>query len=49
MAVGGATAHYVPGERSPSLLAQVGLYSDTIGRPIESDALRRRRAIIAPA
>lgn len=39
IAVGGATAALVPGERSPSFLAQVGLYGQAIGAPIDSNAL----------
>nr|WP_315382959.1 SGNH/GDSL hydrolase family protein [uncultured Sphingomonas sp.] len=39
MAFGGATAETVPGERSPSFLAQVGSYWDRVGAPIDSNAL----------
>jgi phospholipase/lecithinase/hemolysin len=39
MAVGGATAQYVPNEQSPSFLAQVGLYANTVQAPIDSNAL----------
>lgn len=39
VAVGGATAQYVPGEESPSFLAQLKLYKDNVGLPIDSNAL----------
>ncbi|NLS27308.1 hypothetical protein S2M10_23030 [Sphingomonas sp. S2M10] len=39
IAFGGATAEFVPGERSPSFLAQVGLYAQAVGTPIDSNAL----------
>ncbi len=39
VAFGGATAEMVSGEQSPSFLAQVGLYHDRVGAPIDSDAL----------
>ncbi|MET3722420.1 SGNH/GDSL hydrolase family protein [Sphingomonas trueperi] len=39
MAVGGATAQYVRGERSPSFLGQVGLYQSRVAAPIDSNAL----------
>jgi phospholipase/lecithinase/hemolysin len=37
--VGGAEAQFKSGEVSPSFLAQVGLYSTLVGKPIPSDAL----------
>ncbi|WP_066720996.1 SGNH/GDSL hydrolase family protein [Sphingomonas pituitosa] len=39
VAVGGATAEFVPGELSPSFRAQVGLYWNQVRAPIDSDAL----------
>jgi len=39
IAFGGATAAQVTGERSPSFLAQIGLYWDRVGAPIDSNAL----------
>jgi phospholipase/lecithinase/hemolysin len=39
MAFGGATAEQVPGEISPSFLAQVGIYWNQVGTPIDSNAL----------
>ncbi|OAN57282.1 SGNH/GDSL hydrolase family protein [Sphingomonas sp. TDK1] len=39
LAVGGATAALVKGERSPSFLAQVGLYVNRVGAPIDPNAL----------
>ncbi len=39
MAVGGATLQQVEGERSPSIIGQVGLYVDRVPAPIDSNAL----------
>ena len=39
LAFGGATAETVAGERTPSFLAQVGLYASRVGAPIDSNAL----------
>ncbi|WP_313537928.1 SGNH/GDSL hydrolase family protein [Sphingomonas sp.] len=39
LAFGGATAQTVAGERSPSFLAQVGLYANRVGVPIDGNAL----------